>query len=465
MRRSRLAVLALFAVSVVLGAAAPASAATVILLNGDPPGAGLNDPTPATPVGGNPGTTLGQQRIYAYLFAADIFGQLLDSDIDIRIYASFANLGCTPTSGTLGSAGSWYIFRDFPNAPVAETWFHSSLAEAIAVEDLSAPLFQGFLDVFSQFNARIGTDPNCLTGRNWYYGVDHDAGSDFDFLNVVAHEIAHGLGFSNFVSEASGLPNGGFHDVFSRQQLDVTTGKRWSDMTQAEIQASAVNDGNVVWAGLEVTSQAPSFLGPRPSLKIQTPVGLKGSFEAQAAAFGPALTGEGTTGLLVAADDGVGVGADGCEPILTNLSDKIALIDRGTCTFAQKVANAQARGAKGVVIANNVPQGLPSMGGADPSVTIPSVGVTQALGATLRASHKPVVRLLLDDDFLAGAVDGMVRLYAPPVVAPGSSGSHWDVTASPNLLMEPFLNSDLRAADSLDLTPAQFVDVGWQLLP
>jgi hypothetical protein len=32
----------------------------------DPPGVGFNDPTPATPVGGNIGTTIGQQRLIAF---------------------------------------------------------------------------------------------------------------------------------------------------------------------------------------------------------------------------------------------------------------------------------------------------------------------------------------------------------------------------------------------------------------
>ena len=39
-----------------------ALAATFIVNNLDPPGLGFNDPTPAIPVGGNTGTTLGQQR-------------------------------------------------------------------------------------------------------------------------------------------------------------------------------------------------------------------------------------------------------------------------------------------------------------------------------------------------------------------------------------------------------------------
>src|SRR5258707_9973464 len=47
-------------------------AATVKVVNLDGPNAGLNDPAPAPPVGGNTGTTLGAQRKKALQFAADI---------------------------------------------------------------------------------------------------------------------------------------------------------------------------------------------------------------------------------------------------------------------------------------------------------------------------------------------------------------------------------------------------------
>ena len=36
-------------------------------------GIGLDDPTPRSPLGGNPGTTLGEQRQIAYQFAADLW--------------------------------------------------------------------------------------------------------------------------------------------------------------------------------------------------------------------------------------------------------------------------------------------------------------------------------------------------------------------------------------------------------
>jgi hypothetical protein len=47
------------------------------------------------------------------------------------------------------------------------------------------------------------------------------------------------------------------------------------------------------------------------------------------------------------------------------------------------------------------------------------------------------------------------------VVSSGSTLSHWDTVATPNLLMEPFINSDLKSATNLDLTPFQLRDVGW----
>ncbi|HMB51778.1 MAG TPA: PA domain-containing protein [Thermoanaerobaculia bacterium] len=468
-RTLRLAFVTLTVAVALASVALPASAANIILVNADPPGAGLNDPTPVAPVGGNPGTTLGQQRINVYLLAADIWGQTLDSNSPVFVGASFAALSCTPTSGTLGSAGTTFIFRNFPGAPLADTWYHSALADAIAGADLNP----GFIDVNSRFNSRIGTDPGCLTGRNWYYGFDHQTGGDFDFLNVVAHEIGHGLGFSNFVNESTGALQSGFTDVFADLTYDVTTGKTWTVMTQAERAASAVNDRNVVWIGAESTAQAANLLDPRPSVVVLNPSALAGSVEVQTASFGPAIDGGGgTTGKVVVADDGTGVASDGCEPLVGNVgannaNGKIVLVDRGTCAFVLKVANAQAAGAKGVIVANNVPVGLPGMGGSDPSITIPSVGVTQGFGDALRAAAagNTVVKLVLDGNELAGAVDGFVRIFAPNPVQGGSSGSHWDVTATPNLLMEPFINSDLRAVDTLDLSPALMQDIGWVLLP
>lgn len=464
MRRSLVA-LALVAALAVAGSV---SAANIIVLSVDAPGTGLFDPTPAAPVGGNPGTTLGDQRAFVYDYAAQLWGAAIDSPVTIFVAARFTPQGCTPTSGTLGSAGTTFIFRNFANAPVANTWYHSALADALAGVDLNP----GFFDISSNFNSRIddaAQEATCLTGRNWYYGVDHEAGIDFDFLNVVSHEIAHGLGFANFVNEGTGAQQSGFPDVYSRNTLDLTTGLTWDLMTNAQRAASAVNDRHVVWNGVAATAEAPSVLGPRPSVQVLNGQAA-GSWEANPAAFGPPISGGGgTTGLVRLADDGVGVTSDACEPLVNagadNVHGKIVLADRGACNFTVKVANAQAAGAKGVIVANNVDDGTFSpMGGADPSIAIPSMGVSFDLGQELRAST-PAVKLILDDSVGAGTEQGMVRLYAPAVVSLGSSISHWDVSANPNLLMEPFITNTLKAGETLDLTPALFEDLGWVLLP
>ena len=68
--------------------------ANLIIINTDSPGRGLNDPTPVAPVGLNTGTTLGQQRLIAFQTAANIWGNLLNSNVDIRINASFTDQQC-----------------------------------------------------------------------------------------------------------------------------------------------------------------------------------------------------------------------------------------------------------------------------------------------------------------------------------------------------------------------------------
>lgn len=460
-----------------LVAATPALGANIVINNVDGPGIGFNDPTPVAPVGGNPATTLGEQRLVVFEFAADLWGAVLASDVDIVIQATFQPLACSPTGGTLGAAGALQIFAFPSSVPgvVPFTWYHVALANALVGTDVTPGppdpgLFQPPFadDIFSFFNGAIGTDPNCLTGIGWYNGLDNDeAPNEIDLLAVVMHEFAHGLGFSEFVSEGSGALLGGLPDIYSRNMLDTTLGLTWDQMTDAERLASQVNTGNLVWAGANATAAAPLVLDPRPTVQALNPKSLKGPYEAQAATFGPALRSNGgTTGKVVLADDGTGTPSDACEAIQNNLNGKVALVDRGGCSFVTKALNAEAAGAKGVIVANNLPAGLPPMGGSSSAVGIPSVGVSQATGDAFKAvlPGNMVVKLIIDADFGIGAdPNGLVRLYAPNPVAPGSSKSHWDTSATPNLLMEPFINGDLAPASDLDLTPFLFLDLGWTL--
>ena len=70
-----------------LAVASVSNATTILINNQDGPNEGLNDTTPAAPVGGNPGTTLGQQRLNVFLKAADIWAGLLPDNVTIVVNA------------------------------------------------------------------------------------------------------------------------------------------------------------------------------------------------------------------------------------------------------------------------------------------------------------------------------------------------------------------------------------------
>ena len=211
------------ALCLALAAVSSASAAQLVLVSGDVgTGLGLEDPTPKAPEGLNPGTTLGEQRTLAYLFAADLWGSVLESDATVYVGASFQPLACTPTSGTLGSAGTTFVFTDFAPGVVPNTWYSSALADSLAGSDLNP----GFIDINSRFNGDIGVNPNCLTGSDWYYGLDGNTPTGkINFLNVVMHEIGHGLGFQGFTNSAGGFFNGR-QDIYSTFAYDNVLAKR-----------------------------------------------------------------------------------------------------------------------------------------------------------------------------------------------------------------------------------------------
>ena len=91
-RPSPIALLVLALASFLVPAAATAGPAQFVIVNINAPGIGFNDPTPAAPVGGNTGTTLGEQRLIAFTHAASIWSARLDSAVPIRIRAQFTSL-------------------------------------------------------------------------------------------------------------------------------------------------------------------------------------------------------------------------------------------------------------------------------------------------------------------------------------------------------------------------------------
>ncbi|HEX8160976.1 MAG TPA: DUF4214 domain-containing protein [Pyrinomonadaceae bacterium] len=230
--------------------------ANIIIQNTDAPGVGFNDTTPAAPVGGNSGTTVGQQRLIAFQQAAAIWGATITSGPAIVIDASWAAQDCSPTAGTLGFAGTTTVFRNFTGAPVSNTWYPVALANALSGTDRNGAT----PEIHAQFNLSVGTS-ECLTSLHWYYGLDNNHGSTgVDLVTVLLHEFGHGLGFQSFTDEETGAlfggTSGGFPSIFDRFLLDNSTGKTWPQMIDSERVASAVNSGNLVWNGPQVLADA-----------------------------------------------------------------------------------------------------------------------------------------------------------------------------------------------------------------
>ena len=456
--RSSRAAAALFLAAFVATPGA-ARASTVTIVNQDGPGEGFNDPTSRAPIGGNSGTTLGQQRLIVFQTAANIWGSILPSNVVIRVQAQFNPLACDTNGAVLGSAGPVTVIANFSGAPLSNHWYHIALANRLAGSDLDATRN----DISAQFNLSLD-DNTCLGTSGWYYGLDHNEGGDIDLLAVVLHEIGHGLGFSTLISASTGQLLNGKPDAFSHFILDNGTGLTWDQMTSGQRAASATNTGHVVWGGAAVTNESPFFLGPKPIVRVNSPPAIAGDLAFGTASFGPALSQPGVTGGVVLVNDGVGTTTDACSAIVNaaQVSGHIALVDRGTCTFVSKAQAAQAAGAIGVVIANNVSGSPPAMGGDDPGITIPVVSVTQQEGTNIKNQLGSGVNMTLgvDPNQHAGAdAANRVQLYAPNPVESGSSVSHWDVSAFPDLLLEPFITPDLT--NSVDLTRYAFQDLGW----
>lgn len=447
--------------------------ATLTIVNGDPPNVGFNDPTPVAPVGGNPGTTLGDQRLFAFQAAANKWGATLTSNVPIRILATWEALTCTSSSAVLGSAGATEVFRDFVGAPVAGHWYGKAEANKLFGADLDPAT----ADIRARFNVNLGKT-GCLDGTFFYLGVDNNHGTDIDLVTVLTHEFGHGLGFQTYTNGSTGAQLSGFPSIWDDFLKDTSTNKVWTNMTNAERKASAINSGFLVWNGSTVNTALPGVLQlGTPQLTVSLPPSVAGAYQVGTASFGPPLYSPGITAEVMPVVDqanGSGLACNALSPAnAAAVNGKIAVIDRGTCAFTIKVKNAQNAGAVGVIIADNAPGSPPAgLGGTDPTITIPAVRVTQPDGIKLKTALTTRSRLHsgmfanlgLNMAIRAGAdAAGRMLMYAPNPYASGSSVSHYDVSAFPNQLMEPNINGDLthEVTPPQDLTFPLLQDIGW----
>ncbi|WP_236720249.1 M28 family peptidase [Rathayibacter sp. VKM Ac-2630] len=111
--------------------------------------------------------------------------------------------------------------------------------------------------------------------------------------------------------------------------------------------------------------------------------------------FTPSTPEGGVTGELIAPVDPLGCTADAWAGL--DATGGVALVSRGTCSFAEKSAAAGAAGASAVIIYNNAPaEPLNGTLGAPDEAFVPSVGVTLEEGQALLAALPTSATLVLE---------------------------------------------------------------------
>jgi Zn-dependent metalloprotease len=203
------------------------------------------------------------------------------------------------------------------------------------------------------------------TSTNYCIGVTGD--------DTVAHEWGHAYTDSthNLIYQwQSGALNEAYSDIFG-EVVDFLNG----DGTDWPIPLRGT-DGCSTYGG-----------SPPPLCEINSPPGIAGRYPAAGASFNP-LPPITMTGNVELVDDGDvapgdGTVTDGCQPLIGFTPNNIALIDRGTCAFVNKVNNATAAGAVGVIIVNNDGDSVSTMSGPG-TLAIPSVIIGQTDGEIIK---------------------------------------------------------------------------------
>ncbi|HZH29439.1 MAG TPA: T9SS-dependent M36 family metallopeptidase [Pyrinomonadaceae bacterium] len=267
-----------------------------------------------------------------------------------------------------------------------------------------------------------GSDPDGGANLQFNYQFDPTKAPELNrppavvnlfYWNNIVHDVFYKYGFN----EAAG----------NFQVNNYGKGGAGNDYVQAEAQdGSGTNNANFGTPpdnGSTIGSSRPRmqmfvWTNPYPNAVVVNNTAIAGNYIATSAESGPAITATGVTGdVVLGLDPSDAAGAsttDGCSP-LTNASSvagKIALLDRGSCSFVIKIKNAQNAGAIAVIMGNNVAGDPISMGGADNTINISSAMVSLdnanlyksnlPFNASLKINPNPAPNR--DSDFDAGII-------------------------------------------------------------
>ncbi len=217
-----------------------------------------------------------------------------------------------------------------------------------------------------------GYSPDGGTSLTFHYPMDLTTGpavyqdaaiTNLFYYNNIMHDVWYQYGFDE--------PSGNF------QENNYGNGGSSSDRVNADAQdGSGTNNANFSTPPDGSNPRMQMYIwnvGDEVTFEVESPSSIAGLYYVAPASFGPS-TGN-FSGELVEA-----IPANACSPITNTaaINGKIAVIDRGGCTFVNKVLAAQNAGAIAAIICNNTGGAPTPLGGTNGSINIPSFMLSQA---------------------------------------------------------------------------------------
>jgi hypothetical protein len=203
---------------------------------------------------------------------------------------------------------------------------------------------------------------------NWLHDYYYDSGFDERAGNAQAKNYGRG-----------GVEN---DPLLTEAQDSADTGRANNANMSTPSDGASPRMQMYVWTGTPNTKLITS-----PAITFDDWLGT--------AAFGPkkfdassgeiVLSNDGST-MIPAGSMGMGMGTmtDACQRP-TNVMGKIAVVDRGVCTFTSKAQNAQAAGAVGMILVNNVSgHNAPNITATAQGITIPTLTLSIEDGQKLK---------------------------------------------------------------------------------
>ncbi|MBN1987748.1 MAG: T9SS type A sorting domain-containing protein [Prolixibacteraceae bacterium] len=166
----------------------------------------------------------------AFEYAVGLWESIIESPVPIYVKANWRTL----SSNVLGSSGPYAYYQNFKNTPHQNRFYPVAIAEKITKSEITGPETP---DITADFNKTI----------DWYFGTDlNTPDSLYDFVTVVLHELAHGLGFTGFFFVSGNEGAYGYEEIGDAAAFDLlvvkNTGEQLTDTSVFPNQSLKLKD-------------------------------------------------------------------------------------------------------------------------------------------------------------------------------------------------------------------------------